>query len=45
MLAYVFGKLKETRLLGAKTDAEKMLMLGALNLVECIAETAPPTTG
>jgi len=44
LLAYVFGTFKGDRLLGIKTEAEKMLMLAALNLVECIAETAPPTT-
>ena len=41
LLAYVYGKFKENGLLGIKTEAEKMLMLAALNLVECIAETAP----
>lgn len=41
LLAYVFGKFKENGLLGIETEAEKMLMLAALNLVECIAETAP----
>ena len=41
LLAYVFGKFKENNLLGIRTEAEKMLMLAALNLVECIAETAP----
>jgi len=44
LLAYVFGEFKESDLLGIKTEAEKMLMLAALNLVECIAETAPPST-
>ena len=44
LLAYVFGKFKENGLLGVKTEAEKMLMLAALNLVECIAETTPPKT-
>ena len=44
LLAYVFGKFKECALLGIKTEAEKMLMLAALNLVECIAETAPRRT-
>jgi hypothetical protein len=28
LLAYVFGKFKESDLLGIKTEAEKMLMLG-----------------
>ena len=44
LLAYVFGKFKESDLLGIKTEAEKMLMLAALNLVECIAETASRRT-
>ena len=44
LLAYVFGKFKESDLLGVQTEAEKMLMLAALNLVECIAETAPRLT-
>ena len=44
LLAYVFGKFKENGLLGVKTEAEKMLMLAALNLVECVAETAPLRT-
>ena len=44
LLAYVFGKFKESDLLGVETEAEKMLMLAALNLVECIAETAPRPT-
>ena len=39
MLALVFGEMKA--MLGIKTEAEKMLVLAALNLVECIAETAP----
>jgi hypothetical protein len=44
LLAYVFGKFKEHGLLGIETETEKMLMLAALDLVECIAETAPRTT-
>ena len=44
LLAYVFGKFKENGLLDIRTEAEKMLMLAALNLVECIAETAPQKT-
>lgn len=43
MLAYVFGKFGEHGLLGIETEAQKMLMLAALNLVECIAQTAPKT--
>ena len=44
LLAYVYGKFREHGLLGIETETEKMLMLAALNLVECIAETAPRTT-
>ena len=43
LLAYVFGKFKEHGLLGIGTEAEQMLMLTALNIVECIAEAAPIT--
>ena len=43
LLAYVYGKFKESGLLGIKTETEKMLMLAALNLVESIAETARRT--
>lgn len=39
LLAFVFGQLGEHDLLGIRTDVEKYLVLGALNLVECIAET------
>ena len=41
LLAHLFGTFKDSELLGIKTEAEKMLTLAALNLVECIAETAP----
>jgi hypothetical protein len=41
LLAYVFVKFKEHGLLGMQTEAETMLMLVALNLVECIAQTGP----
>jgi hypothetical protein len=41
LLANVFGKLKESDLLDIKTEAEKMLMLAMLNLVEYISVTAP----
>jgi hypothetical protein len=44
LLAYVYGKFREHGLLGIKTETEKMLMLAALNLVECIADTAPRAT-
>ena len=45
ILAYAFGKLGEHGLLGIKTEAEKMILLAAVNLVECIAETAPKAKG
>ncbi len=45
LLAYAFGKFEENGLLGIKTEAEKMLMLAALNLVECIAESASRRAG
>ena len=38
MLALVFGEMKA--MLGIRTEAEKMLVLAALNLVECIGEVA-----
>jgi hypothetical protein len=37
LLAFVYGWLDEHDLMGVRTDAEKYLMLGALNLVECVA--------
>ena len=40
MLAFAFGELREHGLLGITTDAEKYLVLAALNLVECVAEVA-----
>lgn len=39
LLAFVFGQLREHDLLGIRTDVEKYLVLGALNLAECIAAT------
>lgn len=44
LLGCVHGKFREHGLTGIKTEAEKMLVLAALNLVECIAETAPRRT-
>ena len=41
LLAYTFGKFREHGLLGIETETQKMMMLTALNLVECIALTAP----
>lgn len=42
--AHGYGKFKKHGLLGTRTEAEKMLMLAALNLVKCIAEVAPRRT-
>jgi hypothetical protein len=35
------GTFKEHGLLGIKTETERMMMLAALNLVECIGQTEP----
>ncbi len=46
LLAFVYGYLGEHDLLGVRTDAEKYLLLAALNLVECIAFVGDrPLTG
>lgn len=37
LLAFVYGYLGDNDLLRVRTDAEKFLLLGALNLVECVA--------
>ncbi len=37
LLAFAYGYLGEHDLLGARTEAEKYLMLAVLNLVECVA--------
>lgn len=37
LLAFAWGQLRDNDLLGVRTEAEKYLMLAALNLVECIA--------
>ena len=44
LLAFAYGQLREHDLLAVKTEAEKYLLLAALNLVDCIAATAPPRT-
>lgn len=41
LLAYLYGKFKEHGYSGIDTEAQKMMMLAALNMVECIAEAAP----
>jgi hypothetical protein len=45
ILAYTYGKLNEHGLTDINTHAEHMIVLAALNLVECIALTAPKTEG
>jgi hypothetical protein len=42
LLAFVFGHLGEHDLVSVRTEAEKYLLLAALNLVECIAASAQP---
>ena len=37
LLAFVYGYLGDHDLMAVRTEAEKCLMLGALNLVECVA--------
>ena len=37
LLAFVYGHLRQHDLLRVRTDAEKFLLLAALNLVECVA--------
>ena len=41
-IAVLHGHLREHGLLTVDTEAQKYLMLAALNLVDCIADTAPP---
>jgi hypothetical protein len=38
LLAFVFGELGAQSLMRIETEAQKFLVLGALNLVECMAE-------
>jgi hypothetical protein len=45
LLAYAYGKLREQRLLGIRTEAEKMIVLTSMNLVECVAAVAPRSKG
>ena len=45
LLAYVFGTFQEHGLLGVENDTQKMLIFAALNLAECIAQTAPKPSG
>lgn len=41
LLAFVYGYLGEHDLLSVRSEAEKYLLLASLNLVECVAATAP----
>ena len=44
MLAWTLGQFKDHGLLGIDTEVHKVLLLAALNLVECIADTAPASS-
>ena len=44
LLAFVYGYLGEHDLLRVHTDAEKYLVMAALNLAECIADVEPKTS-
>ncbi len=41
LLAFAFGQMGEHDLLTVRTEAEKYLLLAGLNLVACIADSAP----
>ena len=43
LLAFAYGHLRESGVLGAWNEPEKYVLLAALNLVECIAFSGPPT--
>jgi hypothetical protein len=43
LLAFAYGHLRKSGVLGARTEAEKYVLLAALNLVECIAFSGRPT--
>jgi hypothetical protein len=43
LLAFAYGYLGDHDLLSVRTDAEKFLLLAALNLVDCVAFAAPQT--
>lgn len=42
LLAFAYGHLRESGVLGARNEAEKYVLLAALNLVECIAFSGRP---
>lgn len=39
-LAFVYGYLRDQDLMAVRTEAKKSLMMGELNLVECVAFVA-----
>lgn len=41
LLAFVYGHLRDHDLVSVRTEAEKFLMLTALNLVECLSSSRP----
>lgn len=41
LLAFAFGHLRDNGMLAVRTEVEKYLVLATLNLVECIAFSAP----
>ena len=43
LLAFAYGHLRASGVLGARNEAEKYVLLAALNLVECIAFSGRPT--
>lgn len=45
LLAFVYGYLSEHDLMAVRTEAEKYLMMGALNLVECVAFVGAAKSG
>lgn len=44
LLAFVYGYLGQHDLLSVRTDAEKYLLIAALNLVECVASVGSATS-
>lgn len=43
LLAFAYGHVRTSGMLEVRTEAEKYVLLAALNLVECIAFSAPST--
>jgi hypothetical protein len=44
LLAFVYGYLGEHDLLRVRTEAEKYLLMAALNLVECVSDVGATTS-